>query len=93
MASNGHSVANNLKSSKESSNRKLSLVQSTNSNNITNVNDRDHMALVLKNEEIANVFAMNNINLRQKIPLKHQFFTLSLIEYICNMLNLNSSIY
>ena len=54
-----------------------------------NIIDRDHMALVLKNEEIANVFAMNNITLRQKIPLKHQFFILSLLEYICNLLNIN----
>lgn len=54
-----------------------------------NIIDRDHMALVLKNEEIANVFTMNNINLRQKIPLKHQFFILSLLEYICNLLNIN----
>ena len=64
--------------------------QCQNQNLIATVNnDRDHMALVLKNEEIANVFAMNNINLRQKIPLKHQFFILSLLEYICNLLNIN----
>ena len=64
--------------------------QCQNQNLIATVNnDRDHIALVLKNEEIANVVAMNNINLRQKIPLKHQFYILSLLEYICNLLNIN----
>ena len=53
-----------------------------------NNNERDQMALVLKNEGVINQVAMNNIQLRQKISFKHQFFILSLLEYICNMLNL-----
>ncbi len=84
MASSS-SASNNLNLNESSKQRQnLNLIATNN-----NKNDRDHMALVLKNEEIANVFAMNNINLRQKIPLKHQFFILSLLEYICNLLNIN----
>lgn len=51
--------------------------------------DKEQLALVLKHSDVANVLAFNNIKLGQKISFNHQLFILSLIEYICNLLNLN----
>ena len=50
--------------------------------------DNEQLALVLKHNDVANVLALNNIKLGQKISFNHQLFILSLIEYICNLLNL-----
>ena len=85
MASQEHAVS----SVNNKSNEKLNQMSTTTTTVATAKSERDHLALVLKNDEIANVFAMNNISFRQKIPLKHQFFILSLLEYTCNLLNVN----
>ena len=88
MASQDHPVSD----VNNKSNDKLQQMSTTTTTTVataTSQSERDHLALVLKNEEVASVFAMNNISFRQKIPLKHQFFILSLLEYTCNLLNVN----
>jgi hypothetical protein len=90
MASQDHPVPDFNNESNDNLQQKMSTTTTTTTvATATSKSERDHLALVLKNEEIANVFAMNNISFRQKIPLKHQFFILSLLEYTCNLLNVN----
>jgi hypothetical protein len=89
MASQDHPVSDFNNESNDNLQQKMSTTTTTTVATATSKSERDHLALVLKNEEIANVFAMNNISFRQKIPLKHQFFILSLLEYTCNLLNVN----
>jgi len=88
MASQDHAVSNVNSKSNDKLNQ-MATTTTTTTTVATAKSERDHLALVLKNEEIANVFTMNNISFRQKIPLKHQFFILSLLEYTCNLLNVN----
>lgn len=53
-------------------------------------NNNQNLALVEKHNEKhidSQLLAYKKINTKEKITLTHQFFTLSLLEYICNFLN------
>jgi len=49
-----------------------------------------NLALVETKRDVDSQFLLyNKINTKKKITLTHQFFTLSLLEYICNLLSPN----
>lgn len=56
-------------------------------------NSPNSKQLVLSNknkiQQQQQLHQLKNLNSRKKIQLTHQFFTLSLLEYICNLLNIN----
>lgn len=60
-------------------------------NNIGSSNANKNLALVeTKKRDVDSQFLLyNKINTKKKITLTHQFFTLSLLEYICNLLSPN----
>ena len=77
---------NNDDDDKKTATKSLALVEKSKSSTTTTTTNNN---INTKLDVDSQFLLYNKINTKKKITLTHQFFTLSLLEYICNLLSPN----